>query len=250
MGSRIRDLAGERFGRLRVVSPASTRISSRVAWNCLCDCGVELQVAAYLLLRGSTQSCGCLVIDMLRSRTTTHGLTDSPTYSSWSSMLSRCNNPSSSSYPRYGETGVTVCSEWLTFEKFLEDMGIRPENTSLDRIDGSRGYYPGNCRWASTETQNRNRCTTVILTVRGIILSVPEWVDIGGVPSGVIRRRIRCGFDPVVCVFYPTQSVPRLSQYRAEEALTLSSLLFEDWKLSNPNIDKCIAVVRATWENR
>jgi hypothetical protein len=36
-------------------------------------------------------------------------------------------------------------------------MGARPHNKNIDRIDGDKGYYPENCRWATNVTQNRNR---------------------------------------------------------------------------------------------
>jgi len=36
-------------------------------------------------------------------------------------------------------------------------MGERPEGYTLDRIDGSRGYELGNCRWATPKEQAANR---------------------------------------------------------------------------------------------
>lgn len=49
-----------------------------------------------------------------------------------------------------------MCDRWSTFENFLADMGERPVGTSIDRQDNTRGYEPGNCRWATRNEQNRN----------------------------------------------------------------------------------------------
>jgi hypothetical protein len=87
-----------------------------------------------------------------------HGLSGSRTYSSWASMRDRCLNPNATKYPNYGAKGVTVCERWNLFENFLEDMGLRPESTSLDRYpDRTGNYEPGNCRWATPHEQNLNR---------------------------------------------------------------------------------------------
>lgn len=72
-------------------------------------------------------------------------------------MIQRCTNPSADSYARYGAIGVSVCQRWLIFSHFLEDMGERPDFMTLDRIDVNGNYEPGNCRWATTLQQARNK---------------------------------------------------------------------------------------------
>jgi len=87
----------------------------------------------------------------------------SPTYQSWQHMKDRCTNPRSRQFHKYGGRGIAVCSRWLdSFEHFLVDMGQRPAGTTIDRIDNERGYEPGNCRWATQRTQQRNRRDTVL----------------------------------------------------------------------------------------
>lgn len=83
---------------------------------------------------------------------------ETPTYRSWLSMKNRCLNPRTPSFATYGGVGITVCERWLNFGQFLADVGERPSaGHSLDRIDGTRGYEPGNVRWATRQEQNRNR---------------------------------------------------------------------------------------------
>lgn len=72
-------------------------------------------------------------------------------------MKSRCDDPRNASYRRYGAKGIRVCDRWYDFMAFVADMGMRPEGKTLDRIDGDKGYEPGNCRWATRAEQNANR---------------------------------------------------------------------------------------------
>lgn len=57
---KFKDLTGQRFGKLLVISKAEN-IGNKVAWNCKCDCGNSVIVKACNLYRkeSPTISCGC-----------------------------------------------------------------------------------------------------------------------------------------------------------------------------------------------
>lgn len=81
----------------------------------------------------------------------------SPTYKTWLGMKQRCLNSNHTAYKYYGAKGKSVCDRWLKFENFLEDMGERPKEKTLDRIDSRLGYFKENCRWATFVEQQANR---------------------------------------------------------------------------------------------
>ena len=162
-----KDITGNRYGRLTVLSyagsiPSYMGSQSRVsAWNCQCDCGKTLTSITSRLKNGNTKSCGCLFSDVIKVVSVTHGKARSPTYRSWSNMWARCTNKKLKEYKHYGGRGISVCDEWRDFAVFLSDMGEKPLNHSIDRIDNDKDYSPDNCKWSNQLEQTRNRRVTV-----------------------------------------------------------------------------------------
>lgn len=79
-------------------------------------------------------------------------------YAAWMNMHRRCNNSNTKDYPYYGGRGISVCRRWIIFDLFATDMGPHPgPGWTLDRRNGHKGYRKSNCRWATRETQSRNR---------------------------------------------------------------------------------------------
>lgn len=100
-----------------------------------------------------------------------HGMYGTPTYKSWSEMKYRCKNPEHSS-GNYED--VSYCERWELFENFLEDMGTRPDGTTLDRIDPYGNYEPDNCRWADIFVQQNNKRNNVFYELQGEKLTLTQ----------------------------------------------------------------------------
>lgn len=194
---KLRDLTGQRFGRLTAIKfvghkRIGIRQTSQVLWLCKCDCGKETIKSSQYLKNGTVKSCGCLKIEICKSKSK-HNLSTSRLYSVWSNMKDRCNNPKSTFYRYYGGQGISVCNEWQgengssNFINWALEHGYS-ENLTIERIDGSKGYSPNNCKWIPQSEQSRNRSNTHFITYKGETLTLSEWQDKLKIARETIRK--------------------------------------------------------------
>lgn len=133
----------------------------------------------------------------MKRQTLSHGLSYTPEYRAWQTMRQRCTNPRCAAWPRYGGRGISIAAEWLTDPAaFIAHIGPKPSpKHELDRIDNERGYVPGNVRWATRKTNDRNRRSNRRLAFRGESLTIAEWAERVGISRGLIRVRLENGWS-------------------------------------------------------
>ena len=137
----FRDLTGQRFGMLLVIKRVENN-GPRATWLCQCDCGNQSRSWTQNLLNGLSTSCGCV--------RTKHSGRKMLLYKTWTSMKTRCRNPKSPSWERYGGRGIRVCEEWLNDFGSFKDWALShkyEEGLSIDRIENDGNYCPKNCQW-------------------------------------------------------------------------------------------------------
>lgn len=151
MGRKIKDLTGQRYGILTVVSMAGHQ-GDAITWNCLCDCGKTSVVQGKNLQSGATRSCGCQHVK--------HQKTGTRLYRIWNGMKSRCSNSTHPGYSHYGGRGITVCDEWKNSSKAFFEWALAngyEDHLTIDRIDVNGNYEPSNCRWVTQRVQCSNK---------------------------------------------------------------------------------------------
>lgn len=101
------------------------------------------------------KSCGCVTHLKANNK---HRMSGTRQYIIWVDMKTRCDNPNSKSYIRYGKRGISYCDKWKNFQGFWEDRGESYfETATIERKDNSKGYNPENCIWIPLQEQHLNR---------------------------------------------------------------------------------------------
>lgn len=152
------NLTGRTFGFLAVLRRSARKITGAILWECSCACGVvkEIRGSNLTASRYSVKSCGCKTRDMVRVARQTHGQTKTPEYKAYTSARQRCTNRKCWQWKNYGGRGIEF--RFSNFEQFIADVGPRPSAAhSLDREKNSEHYAPGNVRWSTLSSQQKNR---------------------------------------------------------------------------------------------
>lgn len=166
---------GCRFGKLLILK-ISKQTKRTQYWLCQCDCGNYTIRRNYELIVMRIQSCNCLEKTIGITSNLKHGLNKTREHNIWVGMRKRCRNKNSIGWKNYGGKGINYCERWNDFKNFIADMGLAPTNKhSIDRIDLNKGYYPENCRWATSKEQNQNKINNVWAEYDGKKMVLSDW---------------------------------------------------------------------------
>jgi hypothetical protein len=189
------DLTDQRYGRLIVLRRGENNKHRQLHWVCQCDCGKTCTPLGMTLRKGQSQSCGCLHKEVTGEINRSHGMTRTPIYAIWHSMMQRCYNTNNHAYNRYGGRGITVVDDWHNFKVFYKDMGDKPKGKSLERLDNSGPYSLKNVTWADAKQQANNRRSNVVLDFKGRKQTMQQWSDETGLKVQTVWARLNRGWS-------------------------------------------------------
>lgn len=146
------EMANSTFGRWFVLRKTGNTRAGAALWLARCECGTEREVIGSHLRSGKSVSCGCFRREISIRRLFKHGECGSRLYNRWREMRSRCNDRSNE---HYGAKGIRVAPEWEDFANFASWASREGYNEDLilERHDINGDFEPGNCKWASKESQ-------------------------------------------------------------------------------------------------
>lgn len=152
----------------------------------VCDCGTVATMRSNAVTRGQANSCK--VCAKLRKARESSARSKHPLYKLWAAIKQRCGNKNLKSYRYYGAKGVGMYFGWLndfeSFKRYVEsELPQKKPGDSLDRVDPSVGYVPGNLRWANRRVQASNKRLAARFNYNGQEIAVGEFADMVGVPS-------------------------------------------------------------------
>jgi hypothetical protein len=190
---------GDKYARLTVIKECGRSGDGKVLWKCRCDCGKTAVVSGKSIHSGRTRSCGCLMRDTSALTHKTHGMSQTPEYKSWQSMIQRCEYPSQKCYKHYGGRGIKVHESWRhSFENFLRDVGPKPSpKHELERLNNNKGYEPGNVVWATRYEQLRNNRRNRLVTIDGITKPITDWANKLKMNISTVYTRMSKGWSEV-----------------------------------------------------
>jgi hypothetical protein len=183
---------GDKFGKRTILEFVGRDRWGHEIWLCQCECGSIKEVLRSNILSGKAQSCKAC-------GTTKHGHKKngkiSVTYQTWLDIKKRCYDPNNKQYKDYGGRGIKLCERWQKFENFLEDMGERPSNLTIERLNNDGDYYFENCEWATRLEQNNNKRNNRHIEFNGETMNLSQYLRKVNLPYTTFYNRIYRGWS-------------------------------------------------------
>ena len=207
----VKNLVGQRFGKLLVLERDITIKSRKSHWICMCECGNKKTVRGDSL--GKIRSCGCIKKEQDKINLTkhhSHKLSKTRIYHIFQGMKTRCYNPNNKRYDRYGGRGIVVCDQWKDDPKSFFDWAFNngyQEHLTIDRVDNNGNYEPRNCQWSDSKTQSRNRSTNVVVDYQGEKITLMELSESISIPYSVLYTRYKRAGDRGERLIRPIENV-------------------------------------------
>lgn len=190
----VRDLTGQTFGDLFVISRSGSTSHGQATWNCRCKCGNVWVAIGGNITGGRTTCCGCDNTGNLK-----HGMTDTVEFRVWCNIVDRCEREWHKNYKDYGGRGIRIHPDWRSdFKSFLDYVGKRPSpKHSIERLDVNKGYEPGNIIWATRSQQANNCRNSRRFDYKGRQMTARQIMDELGtnLPVHLVIRRLERGWD-------------------------------------------------------
>lgn len=170
--------------------------------------------------------------ETIGDRTRTHGLSKTPLYWVWSTIIDRCENPKNRRYKSYGAKGIYLCTEWRTdFKKFYDwamekgwKRGMHVDKDIIPRKLGieAKVYSPEMCSIV-TRTDNIN-CTSSnkYIIYNGQEKTVAQWAKIKNINPFIIYKRLRRGWSVKDAIETPNISGRKLEYLKRNEKKLIS----------------------------
>jgi hypothetical protein len=147
-----RDLTGQVYGHLKVLSKNEDRSTKEQYWNCQCVCGNETIVRHSHLTTHTVRTCGCshVVTQNKHPHWKGVGKLSGALWLQINKSAAKRNLPISITKEHAWDLFLKQkekCALSGVALKFNTSLRIRDGTASLDRIDSSMGYVEGNVQW-------------------------------------------------------------------------------------------------------
>ena len=182
---KVKDLVGQKFGRLKVIRREGSTKEGRAQWLCKCECGREIVVGGTLLRRGFTKSCGCYRSELMKVKRSKY---------------------------------VAYKGEWITQSQLAEKLGLAASTiTQRRQLSGKReDWYR-----KKKETRRWRGRAVVCVVYNGQKMTLKELSQVTGIPDSTLRYRYRTGVRGRMLIRETGTSKARKEKHAVEETIEI-----------------------------